>query len=282
MKITTLIEDHKNKTMDLYYQHGISMLIEDGDDKLLFDTGRDGRFIDNYNNLVNKYNKNISMDDLKTVVISHAHNDHSGGLLRLLNEKKGLNLYVGKGFFEGKFRITEDGRTCYISNPLTYSDAKKLANQVTIIDNDLLQLTDNIYIVRQFKKTNDIETIPANFVLNINNEKFEPDQFADEVAIAVKTPKGIVLCVGCSHPGVINIARSVSEKLDSKIRAIIGGTHLTKCTMERLDFTVAEFRKMDLDLLAVSHCTGDENIERLRTEFKDIFVLNNTGNTIIL
>ena len=64
-----------------------------------------------------------------------------------------------------------------------------------------------------------------------------------EQSMAVKTDKGLVLIVGCSHPKMENILKAASQF--GKVHAIIGGLH---------GFNEFELFK-DLELICPTHCT---------------------------
>ena len=94
MKITTLIEDKSGNKEDLYIEHGLSLYIEVDDKNILLDTGESGKFIDNAKKL------DIDLKNLDYVILSHGHYDHSGGLIRLIEEiNPDIKLYIGSEFF---------------------------------------------------------------------------------------------------------------------------------------------------------------------------------------
>lgn len=104
----------------------------------------------------------------------------------------------------------------------------------------------------------------------------------DEIALGLITHKGLVVIAGCSHVGIINILSNIQEKVRIPIYAVIGGTHLVEADNERIDRTVAAFHEMNIEYIAVSHCTGENAIEKIKKEFNNKFILNNTGNEIYL
>lgn len=81
MKLKVLVDN--NTFIDMYYlgEPGVSYYIEDGEDKILFDTGYSDAFIKNAENM------NINLNKINKLVISHGHDDHTKGLKYFLNEK---------------------------------------------------------------------------------------------------------------------------------------------------------------------------------------------------
>ena len=112
------------------------------------------------------------------------------------------------------------------------------------------------------------------------NDTYLPDDFDDEISLGIITQKGLVVIVGCSHIGVVNILKTISKKMDMPIYALVGGTHLIEADESRTAQTIKAFRQMDIRLLAVSHCTGKEGIRLISEQMKEQFFFNNTGKII--
>ena len=88
----------------------------------------------------------------------------------------------------------------------------------------------------------------------------------------VDTDKGFVLILGCAHSGMINILNHVIQKIKKeKIYAILGGTHLDFLTPEQLEESINSLKKMMVERIGVSHCTGMRAACRLHQEFGDRF-----------
>jgi 7,8-dihydropterin-6-yl-methyl-4-(beta-D-ribofuranosyl)aminobenzene 5'-phosphate synthase len=64
------------------------------------------------------------------------------------------------------------------------------------------------------------------------------------------------------------------------IYGIIGGTHLVEADEQRLKNTIEFLKEKNIQILGMSHCTGEHATEEIRHEFRDKFVYNNTGNII--
>jgi len=125
--------------------------------------------------------------------------------------------------------------------------------------------------------TNEYEKIDPSLYVKEENE-FRPDPLWDDQAIFIKTEKGLVVILGCAHRGIINTVNH-AKKLTGveKIYTIVGGTHLMGSSDDRLDFTISELKKSDIQKLGVSHCTGMAIAVKLAQAFGDIFFFNNAG-----
>ena len=285
IRVTTIVENHSNPVLGVPGEHGLSMKVEYKGRPLLFDTGQTGIFLDNADKM------NIDLTDINDVILSHGHYDHTGGLPSYLKQNYGKKIYVGRNFFDRKFRKNPDGTIVYNGNPFLPEDCREQVNghapvlkesgaAVYVIEDPVCKLDEGMWLVRDFKIKNDFEILNDSFLIKKNSE-YSVDRFQDEIVLCMETAKGIVLLAGCSRAGIINIVENVREHFaGSPIRGIIGGTHLIHAGEERLNRTIEELKKLNPEFLAVSHCTGDDNIQRLRDEFGERFIMNITGNRI--
>jgi len=275
IKITTLIEDKLNKNSTLISEHGLSFLIECDNKKVLFDTGQSDNFIANAKKL------NIDLYDVDYVVISHSHYDHANGFKSFCDiSKKNFSLYISHKFFDKKY-----SKKCenFIYKGSNFDKQFLIDRKINtfFIDRDITNLTPKINIISNIKRTTYYEKINSNFYVNIVNS-YVKDCFDDEIILTIDTPKGLIVLVGCSHVGIINILKTIEERLHAKIYGIIGGTHLIEADENRIDLTLNEFRKMDLKFIGISHCTGTKALEKLEKDFSNIYFNNNTGNIITI
>jgi len=274
LKITTLIENNPDDNNILFSEHGLSLYIEIDELKILFDTGKSGDFINNAKKL------NVDLSKLKYVVLSHGHYDHSGGF-RMLVDKIGnsYKLIAGKGFFNNKYKLVDKDNYKYIGNSFDNKYICQNNIQVKYIEEDIFYITENIMIFSNFKRNNNFEQINKSFLIK-QDENYVVDNFSDEIVLVVKHEKGLIVIVGCSHIGIINIIETIIERTGKKIYGIVGGTHLIEADEQRLKNTINYFKEKDIHILAMSHCTGRDAIEKIKNEFKDKFIFNNTGNII--
>lgn len=274
LKITTLIENNPDDLGQLLYEHGLSLYIETDGKNILFDTGKSGDFIKNARSL----NKNL--ENLDYCIISHGHYDHSGGVENFISEvKKSPEFIVGEEFFNSKYKIVD--ATNYKFNGNSFDEEFIVKKQISLrkVREDMVYLTDHIIIFHHFLQCNEFEKRSNRFYRKENNAYIQ-DDFDDEISLGVITKKGLVVIAGCSHVGIINILKTVSERVNIPIYAVIGGTHLIEADETRIQKTLDAFREMKIQLIAVSHCTGEEGIRLIREEQKEQFLFNNTGKVI--
>ena len=273
MEIITLIEN-KEGICGLQNEFGLSFLIKDENKTFIFDTGKTGEFIKNADKL------NINLKDVKDMVLSHSHFDHTGGV-KTFTEKcnSDYTLHVNKTFFEEKHRITEVIHE-FLGNNL---DEKYLLNhrvKIHYLENDEYKISKNITLHTNFKSMNSFET-PTRYYFRKIYDNYILDSMEDEIAAAMETTKGLLIICGCSHIGIANIVENIRLRTGKKIYGIVGGLHLTKASDERMDAVLNYFKETGIEFFAVSHCTGDKFIEKLKT-ITDNFIYNSTGNKIII
>ena len=110
----------------------------------------------------------------------------------------------------------------------------------------------------------------------------EPDPFGDDLSLAVKTDKGLVVLLGCAHRGPINTIRRLQQITgEERIYGVVGGTHLKEASDQRIDATVAELVKMNPRKIACAHCTGVKAATAMAKAFGDRFINLNAGVRVV-
>lgn len=287
LQITTLIENEADDEKLLFNEHGLSLYIEFQGKKILFDTGQTGKFLEN----ATKLEKSIEEADY--IFVSHGHYDHSGGVPGLLkylsaqenaeysvesNRDKKIPLYVGNEFFHKKFKKLPQGFWHYNGNPFREEELENSQVALNRITEDTTYITEDIVVFKNFTKYTDFEVTNPKFFIKQDDNSYVQDEFVDEIALGLITTKGLVLIVGCSHVGIVNILENVKRRINVPIYSVLGGTHLVEADEERLEKTMAALMDFDLQQIAVSHCTGEQGMAMVKEAFGDGFIQNNTGN----
>lgn len=236
MKLRVLVDN--NTYIDDYYygEPGLSFFIEDEDKKILFDTGYSNIFIKNAEKL------DIDLNNLDYLVISHGHNDHTGGL-RFLDELDTSNtkLLAHPGVFNSR-----NHKGIEIGSPVKKEDIKV---KEYIDGTKPYQITSNLYYLGQIKRSIYFETRTIGQLANGID-----DAVLDDTALVYKSDKGLFIITACSHSGICNIIESAKNLLnEDRIVGIIGGFHLLQDN-DQLDKTIEYFNKNNIKTLYPCHC----------------------------
>jgi 7,8-dihydropterin-6-yl-methyl-4-(beta-D-ribofuranosyl)aminobenzene 5'-phosphate synthase len=275
--ITTLIENSLGEHTGLVVEHGLSFLIERGKDSVLFDVGQSSKFLHN----AQKLEKDLSL--VSHVVLSHGHYDHSGGFrpFAALSEKHHLALWTGKGFFDRKYGKFGPSLQ-YLGNDF---DAKFLEShgiEHHVVVEGKTEIVPGVWGIAGFSRTHTEEPVNPRFCKQtLENGLWQEDTFEDEMLLVVESEKGLIVIVGCAHPGILNMLDTVTELFDQKIYALLGGTHLVEADKERVDKTLSHWKDQEIGVLGISHCSGSLAIEQ-SLSMKESNFHNCTGSSIIL
>jgi 7,8-dihydropterin-6-yl-methyl-4-(beta-D-ribofuranosyl)aminobenzene 5'-phosphate synthase len=107
----------------------------------------------------------------------------------------------------------------------------------------------------------------------------ERDPLADDASLLLETESGPVVLLGCAHAGTVNILRHFREQTGhTRFHAVIGGTHLGFLEdTSQLDQTMLALEDFGLELLAVSHCTGQHAAAAFLGRFGSRFAFAGAG-----
>ena len=244
MKLTVLVDN--NTFIDEYYlgEPAVSYYIEDENTKILFDTGYSNIFIENAKKM------NIDLNEINKIIISHGHNDHTGGL-KYLSENimnKNIEIIAHPQCFNQKYFEDE-----YIGTPVK---KEKLENNFELnLCKEPVKISENIVFLGEIPSINEFEDREAIGVYDSINGKID-DYVKDDSAIVYKCEKGLFIITGCSHSGICNIieyAKKVCKQ--EKIYGVIGGFHLFDLN-EKLEKTISYFKENSLKEIYPCHCVS--------------------------
>lgn len=274
MKITTLIENQLGRRKDLHKEHGISLYIEAYGKKILFDTGQCEKFLKNAKKL------KVDLNQLDYVILSHGHYDHSGGFEKLIKEiNPDIELFIGKEFFNKKYNRRYNCDYAYVGNKFDKEFLEDKHINTNYVSDDLTNITDDIAVIANIDRDKEFENI--NKVMYISKDDgYEKDMFLDEISLAIKTEKGLIVIVGCSHAGIVNILETTRVRTGMNIHAVVGGTHLIREDDEKINKVIDYFKENDIKVIGACHCTGLQGATMLRQQLEENFIENNTGDVL--
>ena len=152
-------------------------------------------------------------------------------------------------------------------DPATAEAIPKAATGVTWTSKPA-EVLDGIFVTGEIPRQNTFEDTGGPFFRDPAGA--QPDPLLDDQALYFDTKDGLVILLGCAHSGVVNTLEYVQHLTGGRpIHAILGGLHLLKASPERMEKTIAAFRRLEIWRLAPAHCTGLPALAQLWTAFPD-------------
>jgi metal-dependent hydrolase (beta-lactamase superfamily II) len=176
---------------DLRGEPGVSYLVQTDENRILLDVGLNLERSDPSPLLHNMQKLGVSLDDIDTLVISHRHIDHVGGLPWL----------VRRTFSLGNEQLDLRAKRVFVPEVMTYPAVDTVCcREPTVIAQGVATtgaIRAQIYMGR-----------------------------IDEQALVIRLEgKGLVVVVGCGHQSLPRILTRARELFDEPIYAVIGGLH---------------------------------------------------------
>ena len=253
-QITVLVENTAGGH-GLLAEHGLSLWIELGGRKILFDTGQGTVLGGNVRRL------GIRLETMDALVLSHGHYDHTGGLAEALSSDRTTPVYAHPAALAPKFGRSPDGtgRDIGISSAnkqMVHESAKFVCVE------EPTEVCPGLHLTGAVPRTTDFEDTGGAFFKDSNCT--EPDDLVDDQAAFIDTSAGTVVILGCAHAGVINTLKRIQSLTNGRpVHTVMGGMHLVNASPDRMDKTVAELRRLDVQRLLPCHCTGFSAMARL-------------------
>ncbi|NIN68783.1 MAG: MBL fold metallo-hydrolase [Anaerolineae bacterium] len=226
----------------------------------------------------------VDLSQVESVVLSHGHFDHFGGLPELLTRtREGIALALHPdAFLERRLNIPYAGQP----TPLPSLDGQALeeagavphkTEEASTLASDLVLVTGEVERVTGFERGFPWAEarIDGDWVV---------DPFHDDQGVAVKVRgKGLVVIGGCSHAGIINTVKHAQDVARTDVvHAVLGGFHLNGPVFEPIiGRTIEEMKKIGPQYVVPMHCTGWKAINQFAAEMPGQFILNSVGTTYV-
>ncbi len=244
---------------------GNSFHITVGDRQVFFDVGyRGGILMQNIRAL------GIDVNNVEKLVLSHAHRDHTGGLVDFL-----------------KARTTATKLLPIIAHP-DVKEQKSIKMFIFYLPLGLPRLSERLLrdvsfefaknpteILPRLSTLGEIPTPERTEKMGIASKAFHKvnghrmwDPVVDDLSLVLQTKDGLVLIMGCCHAGLLNTCAHATKLFNKKIKTLIGGTHMLEYTDEDVQHVGALLENTyGTPEIYLNHCTGEKAISQLKARF---------------
>ncbi len=267
----TILYDSFGKSPTLTMDWGFSALVDYGGKRILFDTGNNAQIFEH-----NVKAAGVDLQKLDFVVMSHRHGDHMGGLAYLLKVNPTVKIYAPKER-SGVYGDDQPSSTWYRKDPSLPAEQRYYSGAPPeIIHMGEAWPGANFQLIDK-----NIEIVPGMYLIALVSDKPGTLELR-ELSLAIRTPDGLVLVVGCSHPGVEHIVQEASA-IDPHINLLLGGLHQIQASdpeVERIARVLHDQYK--LDRIAPGHCTGEPEFAALKKTFGDHYLYAGVGSVVDL
>jgi 7,8-dihydropterin-6-yl-methyl-4-(beta-D-ribofuranosyl)aminobenzene 5'-phosphate synthase len=266
----TVLYDAFGKVSAMQKDWGYAALIEYGGKRILFDTGNNPDIL-----AQNARAKRIDLSKLDFVVMSHRHGDHMGGMAYLLSVNPKVKIYAPKesfgtygadlpsSFYRKDTSLPPEQRY-YDGHPpevMRFGSAWPGTN-FELVDKNIA-IAPDIHLIAL------VSNKPGTLELR-------------ELSLAINTPDGVVIVVGCSHPGIERIAEAAA-KIDPRIHFLAGGFHLVVSTDDESEKIITALHDTyKVAYVAPGHCTGEPTFTALKKTFGERYLYAGLGTTFAI
>jgi 7,8-dihydropterin-6-yl-methyl-4-(beta-D-ribofuranosyl)aminobenzene 5'-phosphate synthase len=259
VRIIALYEDTLEPGSTLKASRGMSWYIEFENQRILFDTGMCGKIL-----LYNMNKLNLHPNDINKIVLSHAHIDHTGGLLEFLKCRTASNTLPIIAHPD----VVEKKRAARLFDIGLPKISHDLGKQVSFLLDDR-PYAINPYLCTTGEITERLDKDGTGWVMqHCVNGKWEKDPILDDLSLVLETPKGLILICGCCHAGLLNTLAHVKETFGKDVIQVLGGTHMRSFPKEEMEYIAKVLEHTyGLPKLCLGHCTGRKQTKWLMDKF---------------
>lgn len=274
MLIKVLVEN-RTCSSDFACEHGLSLYIETGKHKILFDMGGSTIFLEN----AHKMGVDLSLVDIG--ILSHGHSDHGGGLPAFLALNKNAQIYIQEKAGEGHYARRVNDKIAEIGiAPEIMREPEVICTKGDWQVDDGILLFSTVDKKQLCSKANDV-------LLCKKDAEYFKDPFEHEQNLLITEAGKNFLITGCAHRGIVNIMSRAMELAGGPLDVVLGGFHLSipstgKCEADDIINGVAEYLNSYETKYYTFHCTGIEAYKKLKLVLGDKISYLETGSKVIL
>ena len=258
MRIINLMENTEG-TQGCVYQHGLSCYVETERHKLLVDAGPSADFMENAKRL------GIDLGKVDTLVLSHGHYDHSGGILPFAKINPNALIYL-QALATGEYYAYDGAELGYrfigIDPGIAKLPQARLLNGDERIDEEL-----SLFVMDQNQWP--VPSTNKRILEKVGGE-YVRDAFLHEQVLVVRSEGKNLVFSGCAHNGVLNVMDTFLRKYQAEPDVLVSGFHLMKKTeyredqLDEIDEIARSLMKYERTKFYTCHCTGIPAYERMK------------------
>lgn len=242
-------------------EHGLSLWVEADERRLLFDAGA--------GEVLTKNARRLGADvfSADAAVLSHGHYDHAGGFELVPSCAHRLPVYLHPDALRRRY-------SCHKGKPpreigVAPHTAARLRGGAAEPrwTREPTRIFDDVFVTGEIPRRAEVEGAGGGDFF-LDEAGTQPDPLNDEQALYLESARGLVVLIGCAHPGVINTLDYVAELTGRReIYAVVGGLHLRRTSEERLEAVAEELARREVKVIGPAHCTGSAATAFLRQRF---------------
>lgn len=275
MKITNLIENTEGRH-GCAFAHGLSFHVETEKHKLLLDLGPSAETLHNAEVL------GIDLSAVDTVILSHGHYDHSGGIIPFTQVNDKALIYMQKSAAQDYY--ADDGeqadprfRYIGIDNAIASLPQVRFLSGDKVIDEEL-----EVFVIA--KRSHELPSTNKRLLIR-SGDGFQRDDFLHEHFLVIRSKGKTVLMSGCAHNGILSILDAYKDKYGKAPDLAVSGFHLMKKT-DYSDSEIDEIKAIAGELkdyptkFVTCHCTGTTAFDVMKEIMGDSLEYVHSGETV--
>ncbi|MEL7608276.1 MAG: MBL fold metallo-hydrolase [Bacillota bacterium] len=273
MLIKTLVENNAISP-EFHTEHGLSLYVETGKTKFLFDMGASGLFLENARKL------GVDIASVDFAVVSHGHYDHGGGLKLFLQENSKAKVFLRQTAFLRRYSKREnEWREIGLDRELEGSER-------LVLTPDRFEIAEGIELFSNVTGR-ELFSVCSSALMVEKDGAVIQDPFEHEQNLIVAEAGKTALFAGCGHNGIVNILKEFMRLKGTPPDTVFGGFHLfnpsTK-TSESVELVekIGGFLKNGHTKYYTGHCTGMESYGHLKEILGERLEYLATGSVIHL
>ncbi|MDX9754437.1 MAG: MBL fold metallo-hydrolase [bacterium] len=248
LHVQVLVEN-RAEALGLLGEHGLSYLVQKGEQSLLFDTGQGMALAHNAEVL------GVDLEQIDCIALSHGHYDHGGGLTFFAKRHNPPPIYAHPAAFFPKYAKRQDNQYQSVGIVEVLGQAMDRFTDSLVPVVKPTEVLEGVWLTGPVPRVDEGESAQEDFYLDDRGER--KDELLDDQSLYFLSQAGVVVLLGCAHSGVINTLKYIQTLTDHRPFAhVMGGMHLLHASPVRIEETIEALKEVGVRKVSPCHCTG--------------------------